>query len=140
MRKKRILFVDDEPNILSGLKRMLRSMRKEFDLQFAGSGIEALDSMAVHESDIVVSDMRMPGMDGAELLDIIQERYPSAVRIMFTGQADQESVLRTVGVVHQFLTKPCDSDLLRSVLLRAGTLHRFVSDTSICGKSCGGSP
>ena len=111
---------------------MLRSMRKEFDLQFAGSGMEALNSMAAHESDIVVSDMRMPGMDGAELFAIIKERYPSAVRIMFTGQADQESVLRTVGVVHQFLAKPCDPDLLRSVLLRAGTLHRLVSDTSIC--------
>ena len=65
MPKKRILFVDDEQNILAGLKRMLRSMRNEFDLHFAETGKKALDIMSNAEFHVVVSDMRMPGMDGA---------------------------------------------------------------------------
>lgn len=113
MTKKRILFVDDEPNILAGLKRMLRSMRKEFDLHFAENGKEALDIMESTEFDVVVSDMRMPGMDGAQLLTEIQQRYPYAIRIMLTGQANEESILRTVGVVHQFLAKPCEPEHLK---------------------------
>jgi HD-like signal output (HDOD) protein len=130
-RKKTILFVDDEPNILAGLKRMLRSMRKEFDLQFAENGKEALELMESTEFDVVVSDMRMPGMDGAQLLAEIQERHPYSIRIMLTGQAQEESILRTVGVVHQFLAKPCEPDHLKAVLLRASGLHDLISHSSL---------
>ena len=128
MDKRRILFVDDEPNILDGLRRMLRSMRKEFDLYFAESGKEALELMNQNEFDVVVSDMRMPGMDGAELMTEIQKRYPHSIRIMLTGQADEESTLRTIGVVHQFLAKPCDPEKLKNILLRASALHRLMID------------
>lgn len=131
MSKKKILFVDDETNILSGLKRMLRSMRNEFDLQFAESGKEALEIMENTEFDVVVSDMRMPGMDGATLLTEIQERYPYSIRIMLTGQADEESILRTVGVVHQFLAKPCESEHLKAILLRASALHELISQDAL---------
>lgn len=129
--KKKILFVDDEPNILAGLKRMLRSMRKEFDLQFAENGKEALTIMENTEFDVVVSDMRMPGMDGAQLLTQIQERYPYSVRIMLTGQANEESIMQTVGVVHQFLAKPCEPEHLKAVLLRASSLHQLISHASL---------
>ena len=71
MTKKSIFFVDDEPNILSGLKRMFRSLRQEKDLYFAESGQDALDLMAEHPVDDIVSDMRMPGMDGATLLALV---------------------------------------------------------------------
>lgn len=131
MTKKRILFVDDEPNILAGLKRMLRSMRKEFDLHFAENGKEALAIMESTEFDVVVSDMRMPGMDGAQLLTEIQERHPYSIRIMLTGQAQEESILRTVGVVHQFLAKPCEPEHLKTVLLRASGLHDLISHTAL---------
>jgi HD-like signal output (HDOD) protein len=131
MPKKKILFVDDEPNILSGLKRMLRSMRKDFDLQFAESGQEALTILESGEFDVVVSDMRMPGIDGAELLGRVMELHPYSIRIMLTGQADEESILRTVGIVHQFLAKPCDPDELKAVLLRASGLHKLISQPSL---------
>ncbi|MBU0961170.1 MAG: HDOD domain-containing protein [Proteobacteria bacterium] len=131
MRKKRILFVDDETNILSGLKRMLRSMRQEFDLQFAESGKEALEIMESTEFDVVVSDMRMPGMDGATLLTEIQKLHPYSIRIMLTGQADEKSILRTVGVVHQFLAKPCESEHLKAILLRASALHELISQDAL---------
>lgn len=128
MEKRRILFVDDEPNILSGLKRMLRSMRKEFDFNFAESGPEALEIMAADPVDIIISDMRMPGMDGASLLTEVQNKYPHSIRIMLTGQADDESVMRTVGVVHQFLAKPCDPEMLKHILLRASALQDLMQN------------
>ncbi len=131
MNKKRILFVDDEPNILDGLKRMLRSMRKEFDLQFAENGKEALAIMESTEFDVVVSDMRMPGMDGAQLLTEIQERHPYSIRIMLTGECQEESILRTVGVVHQFLNKPCEPEHLKAVLLRASGLHELITHVAL---------
>ena len=131
MSKKAILFVDDEPNILSGIKRMLRSMRKEYDFHFAESGREALEVMDSNTIDAVVSDMRMPGMDGAELLTEVKERYPQAIRIMLTGQADEESVYRTVSVVHQFLSKPCDPDTLKEILIRSCALRELLTSTHL---------
>ena len=133
MDKKRILFVDDEPKVLDGLRRMLRSMRKEFDMGFVESGSEALTMMDREPFDIIVSDMRMPGMDGAELLNRVKESHPEAMRIMLTGQASSEATLRTVGVVHQFLSKPCDSQLLRSTFSRACTLQDRMTDRELKG-------
>ncbi|MFH0785067.1 MAG: response regulator [Pseudomonadota bacterium] len=128
MDKRRILFVDDEPNILNGLRRMLRSMRNEFELHFAESGKQALELINQNEFDVVVSDMRMPGMDGSELMTEIQKSHPHSIRIMLTGQADEESTLRTIGVVHQFLAKPCDPEKLKNILIRASALHRLMID------------
>lgn len=128
MTKKRVLFVDDEPNILDGLRRMLRSMRKELELSFAESGNAALEMMKEREFDIIVSDMRMPGMDGAQLLTEVKNSYPQSIRIMLTGQADDESVMRTIGVVHQFLAKPCDPDKLKDVLRRSGAIQEMIND------------
>lgn len=131
MNKKAILFVDDEPNILSGIKRMLRSMRNEFDFHFAESGKEALDQMESCDIDVVVSDMRMPGMDGADFLSEVKKRYPQAIRIMLTGQADNESVFRTVNVVHQFLSKPCDPDTLKDIIIRSCTLRDLLTNAHL---------
>lgn len=128
MAKKRVLFVDDEPNILDGLRRMLRSMRKEFELCFADGGTNALTILNDKGFDIIVSDMRMPGMDGAQLLAEVKKVSPQSIRIMLTGQADEESVLRTVGVVHQFLAKPCDPVKLKEILRRSSALHQTLED------------
>lgn len=128
MGKKKIIFVDDEPNILDGLRRMLRSLRNEFDMHFAAGGREALTLLEGDRFDVVVSDMRMPGMDGAELLTTIQQKHPHAIRIMLTGQADEQSIMRTVGVVHQFLAKPCDPEKLKIILTRISALQDILSD------------
>jgi len=133
MTQRRILFVDDDPNILSGIRRSLRSMRDEFELHFAESGREALEMMAGTGFDVVVSDMRMPGIDGAELLQKVQELYPCTIRIMLTGQADQNSIMRTVGVVHQFLEKPSTPEILKSVLVRSSALYGLLADDKMKG-------
>ncbi|MBW6519558.1 MAG: HDOD domain-containing protein [Desulfoarculaceae bacterium] len=131
MSKRHILFVDDDPNILAGIRRLLHSLQDDFELQFAESGREALEIMEGTAFDVVVSDMRMAGMDGAELLKKIQELYPCTIRIMLSGQADEEAIMRTVGVVHQFLEKPSNPELLKSVLFRASALYKLVADDKI---------
>lgn len=131
MGKKNLLFVDDDPNILAGIRRILRSLRDDFDLHFAESGREALELMQQISFHAVISDMRMPGMDGAELLKRTQELYPCTIRIMLTGQADQDSILRTVGVAHQFLEKPSNPDMLKSILIRSSALYDLLANEEI---------
>ncbi|HEY4481440.1 MAG TPA: response regulator, partial [Candidatus Brocadiaceae bacterium] len=87
---KSIIFVDDELKVLQGLQRMLRSMRHEWDMKFATSGQKALDMLSKSPFDVIVTDMRMTGMDGAQLLREVMKRYPGVVRIILSGQTDQD--------------------------------------------------
>jgi HD-like signal output (HDOD) protein len=124
---KRIVFVDDEPNVLDGLRRMLRSFRHEWSMEFAASGGEALALLAQAACDVLVTDMRMPGMDGAELLGEVRTRYPNVVRIVLSGQGDRDAVLRSVHVTHQYLAKPCDPQTLKATVLRACALRDLLA-------------
>ncbi len=124
---RKVLFVDDEPNLLEGLRRMLRPLRDEWDVAFAGSGAEALELLDRTPFDVVVTDMRMPGMDGAQLLAEVRGRHPRAVRIVLTGQSSREAVLRAVNVAHRQLTKPCDPELLKAAVRRACALRDLLS-------------
>jgi len=125
---KSVLFVDDEPRILDGLRRMLHGQRRVWDMGFATSGDEALRAMATQPFDVVVSDMRMPAMDGAVLLGEVQRLYPRTVRIVLSGHADLEASMRSVRVSHQYLTKPCDADFLKEVVERACGLESVLGD------------
>ncbi|MDR3435238.1 response regulator [Telmatospirillum sp.] len=127
MSRFRILFVDDETNVLQGLQRMLRYMRLEWEMRFVDSGEAALEVMKTQAFDAIVSDMRMPGMDGAVLLAEVSRRYPETVRVVLSGFSDAESVMRTVGLAHQFLAKPCSAQLLVDVIRRAFELKRVLS-------------
>ena len=128
---KRILFVDDEPRILDGLQRMLRSRRNEWETEFAVGGGQALVRMAAAPFDVIVTDMRMPEMDGAELLQIVHDRYPSTIRIILSGQTDTEATLRTLGLAHQFLLKPCDQAVLAEVIDRVCALQGLLNDAAL---------
>jgi HD-like signal output (HDOD) protein len=128
---KRILFVDDEPMILQGIQHSLRGMRAEWEVQLAGSGAEALETMAQTPFDVVITDMRMPGMDGAQLLDLVKAKFPRTVRIILSGQSDRETILRSVGPSHQYLSKPCDLDELKQRLIRAFALRDMLNDTHL---------
>ena len=99
--KKRILFVDDEALVLQGLQRMLRPLREEWDMEFAESGVKALELMAQHPFDVIVSDMRMPGMNGAQLLNEVMVRHPQTVRLILSGQAEKDLIVKCVGATHQ---------------------------------------
>lgn len=129
--RTRILFVDDDPAVLQGLGRMIRSLRQDWELAFASSGREALTTLAGKRFDVIVSDMRMPGMDGAELLAEVMRRHPHMVRIVLSGQAEQETILRTIGSTHQYLWKPCDPETLRRTLVRACALRGMLAADSL---------
>ena len=116
--RRRILFVDDEPAILAGLQNLLYKERKRWDMVFAGSGDLALAACRALPFDVVVSDMRMPGMDGATLLGAIRDEFPSTVRIMLSGHAERETIVRVLPSIHQLLSKPCDAQTLRTVIER----------------------
>ena len=128
-RKKRILFVDDEPHILRGLRRTMSVMRDSFEMAFAQSGAEALALLAEAETayDVIITDMRMPGMSGVQLLSEVKQRAPHMIRIVLSGQADTESALRAARLSHQYLSKPCDAVTLRATLDRTFALHRLLA-------------
>lgn len=123
----RILFVDDDPMVLEAIQNNLRKQRKEWDMSHVTSGEEALKMMKTASYDIVVSDMRMPGMDGAELLIQVQRLYPTVTRIILTGQADRASLVRAMGVTHRFIGKPCHPDELRTTLERISFVRKRLS-------------
>lgn len=125
---KRVLFVDDDRSLLAGLRLRMQPYREEWHMDFAESGERALELMAAEPYDAIVTDMRMPGMDGAQLLTLVKERYPRTVRIVLTGEADLEAALRGAALSHQRFTKPCDPGALRDVVERACNLERILSD------------
>jgi HD-like signal output (HDOD) protein len=128
---RRVLFVDDELRILEGLRRMLRVQRHEWEMAFAPGGEAALALMEASPFDVIVSDMRMPGMDGAKLLARVRELYPQVVRIVLSGHTSLSTALRVVPVAHQFLAKPCDAGTLRVAVERACHLKDLLSDDAI---------
>lgn len=127
--KPQLLFVDDEPNVLQGLRRMLRPMRKDWDMDFVTGGESALQAMASGQVDVVVTDMRMPGMDGAKLLDATAERHPALIRMVLSGQCEEEATCRLIRTSHQFHSKPCDGDALTGSIRRAIALKERLKNT-----------
>ena len=125
---KRILFVDDDASILDALKNLLRRQRHEWEMLFALGGAAAVAELEKAPFDVVVTDMRMPGMDGAALLTLVRDRYPSTARIVLSGHADQEAVVRALPVTHQFLNKPCDAATLRGVIERTCNLTKLLEN------------
>ena len=132
--RKRILFVDDERNVLDGLRNVLRPQRHEWEMVFALGPEQALaliDLIDNQSFDVVVSDMRMPKMEGAALLAEVKRRQPQAVRMILTGQTEQEAVMKSVFVAHMFLTKPCDHTVLKKVVARACNLNIILNSEEL---------
>jgi HD-like signal output (HDOD) protein len=127
----RVLFVDDEPRVLEGLKRMLRPKRNDWQMTFVGSAQAALEALRAEPCEVVVTDMRMPGMNGAELLEVVQRDYPDTIRLILSGQAETESVMKALGVSHQFLSKPCDADILQGTITRAFALRDLAGSEAV---------
>ncbi|PLX60618.1 response regulator [Sedimenticola selenatireducens] len=127
--KSRILFVDDERHLLDGLKRSLRSQRNVWEVSFADSGEEAVRLTEEQHFDVVVTDMRMPGMNGAELLARLSENYPDMIRLILSGHSDEALILKAVPYAHQFLAKPCDAEVIKHVITRSLKLKSLVEDS-----------
>lgn len=130
-QRLRVLFVDDDPYVLSGLRRMLYLEADSWEAQFATGPGAALKMLANDCFDVVVADMRMPVMDGAELLARVREMSPATVRIVLSGQTERGSALKAASVAHQFLSKPTDTAALKNAVSRGQELERRLSQASL---------
>ena len=110
---------------------MLRPMKNDWSMTFVESGTKALQSLEAGLFHVVVSDMRMPGMNGAQLLAEIQKRHPDTVRLILSGHADKDLILQCIGTAHQFLLKPCDPETIRNAIARASTFDTSTKSQQI---------
>ena len=113
-----VLLVDDEPLVLKSIGMILRRRRRDWTCTVASSGEQALAELATTTVDVVVSDMRMPGMDGAELLERIQASHPRIARIILSGDAEPSAIERARGAAHEFMSKPLQADELIACIER----------------------
>ncbi|MFZ2446006.1 MAG: HD domain-containing phosphohydrolase [Syntrophobacteraceae bacterium] len=136
----KVLFVDDDPNILDAFQRHLR---KAFALETAGGGEEGLEAVQARGPfAVIVSDLRMPKMDGIQFLSRVRETAPDSVRMMLTGNADLQTAIDAVneGNIFRFLTKPCDSQLLvKAVVDGVRQYQLVVSERELLQKTLRGS-
>ena len=125
---KRVLFVDDEINVLNGLKRMLRSVARDWSMSFAQSGEAALEAMRKFpDFDVVVTDLNMSGMSGVDFLMKVREEFPNTVRFVLSGSTDGQMILKVSNVAHQFMGKPCDHQKLYHAVARAFALREQLN-------------
>lgn len=129
--KKRLLFVDDETAVLQGLKRALRGQSQHWDMQFVDSAAAALDALEREPVDVVITDMRMPEMNGAELLQQLSQRYPQVIRLVLSGHADEALIAQSVSLAHQYLPKPCSVTELKQVVNALFALEQWLPDVAI---------
>lgn len=122
----RILFVDDEAMVLEGIRRVLRQRRPGWHAVFANSAPAALDALAREPFDVILTDLKMPGMGGLDLLDKVQQSYPHMVRMVLSGRTDTAEVASRLGRVHQFLQKPCDAEVMIATIERTAGLVRML--------------
>ncbi len=123
---ERILFVDDEPLVLAGLQRQLRTDYTILTAEGAEAGLKMMADQGPFA--VVVSDMRMPRISGVQFLEQVRQEWPETIRMMLTGNADQETAIDAVnrGQIHRFLNKPCPKDNLQLALDSALAQYRLV--------------
>ncbi len=129
--KPAILFVDDESMILHALRRALHGFRGDWNMFFANNGMEGLEILAREQIHIVISDMKMPEMSGLQFLTEVKKRYPQVIRMILSGQADEEQIIRSVGITHQYLAKPCPNETLVSTINQALDLRKILADEKL---------
>lgn len=120
-----VLFVDDEAHILSAIRRLIRPLN--INAHFANSGAEGLSLLEQHPVDLIVSDMRMPEMDGATFLAKVQERWPETIKMLLTGYADMSSTVKALndGGIYRYISKPWDDEELKAIILEGLRLKRL---------------
>jgi putative nucleotidyltransferase with HDIG domain len=129
--RKRILFVDDEKSVLLVLQAFMQRLSSEWETVCVDGAKEALAVMAQQPFDVVITDMRMPDMNGTELLNEVMRRHPKTVRIVLSGHADEETVQESVGIAHQWVAKPFDIRALRNILGLIASFHRRLENPGI---------
>jgi len=124
--KPRIIFVDDEPNVLQALRRSLRSMRSSWDMEFISDGGEAVKKVQTEPVDAIVTDMQMPVIDGAVVLGEAAKHHPESIRFVLSGYADKSALLRVLGPAHRIFSKPCQTESLIDALNSSFELRKML--------------
>jgi len=131
MNRAQIMFVDDDAGVLEGLRRQLWRRRETWDLHWAGSAGAALQYLSETHVDVVVTDMQMPGISGAELLEAIRTLHPGTARLVLSGHADHEAIIAAAGPTQQYLSKPCPADVLDAALTSALRALGLMADPTL---------
>lgn len=126
MLKRRILFVDDDQAVLDGLRRRLYRSMSKWDMKFICNPATAIEELQASTYDVLVSDMRMARIDGAQLLEVASARSPETVRIVLSGYAEERQVMRLVPLAHQYVAKPCEPERLEEVIARCLLLQDLL--------------
>jgi YesN/AraC family two-component response regulator len=127
---KNIVFVDDERELLDGLRARLYKHRNSWNMQFVESGEAALRIFEKEHVDLIVSDVRMPGMDGGQLLTAVKQTWPEVIRIIVSGYSDPTQAVRLTSLAHQYLAKPCEDRQVENVIERCFNLHALLNQES----------
>ncbi len=128
---ERILFVDENQDVLNGLERVLFKMRKEWEMDSVASGEAALERLEQHSYSAIVSELSLSGITGIELMHIVRANHPEVARIIVSANADVKNMLAALETAHQFLLKPVDATLLKNTLLRVIHLMKDLNDQSL---------
>ena len=137
MSTEHIIFVDDEPLVLKGIRRALYHRRNEWTLEFAVNADDALKQLETFPATVVVADMRMPGRDGAELLDEVRRRHPAVIRFILSGDSSVDAIMRAAGSSHQYLSKPCECRALEQAIDRTRRVRELVENPALARKVAG---
>lgn len=125
---KTVVLVDDDPHMGERLCRLLKPLESEWKMVSVGSGQEALTTLAAQRCDVIMTDMRMPGKDGVQLLEEVRAGYPRVVRVLLTEPPDQDAVLRSAGSAHQCLPKSSSLKVFQSTVTRACAIQDLLSN------------
>lgn len=127
----RVLFIDDEPAVLRSLDRALRVRKVPWEARFVDSGHAGLAMLAAEPFDVVIADLRIPDLDGVDLLSEVQRAYPRIARLVLSGQVGTDDCLRAMRVAHQCLAKPCNVEMLRATVQRIAFTQTILEDPAL---------
>lgn len=127
----KIIFVDDDPMLLASTRRQLHRKLDNCELLFFCNASDALESMSIQPADIVLSDLRMPEMDGAELLAKVAAKYPDTIRLAWTGQSETNTIEQVCSIAHQVFYKPCPTKTLIEIISTVATICRLPIEERI---------
>jgi putative nucleotidyltransferase with HDIG domain len=129
--RRRILFVDDQPELLNGLGGMLSELGADWDLRLTTSGTEGLALLDREQVDVVVCGMLSQEMNDLQFLTEVRNRHPHVIRMILSARSDEKPVMRSVGMAHQFLPKPCSPEIMISTIARALDLRQLLTDEKL---------
>jgi putative nucleotidyltransferase with HDIG domain len=129
--KKKILFVDEEPHMLKALQRSFRKYRDEWEVKFVESALGALEILCSESFDILITETRFKGMGGLELLENVRDQFPKIARIILSGYTDRDVILKSTGIAHQYLSKPCDDEDIRTAITKALMIRDLLKNDSL---------